>query len=234
MSMRNIVAMGGGGFGSGNPTLDLYAISLVAAERPRVCFIPTASGDDVGYTLMFYKAYSSYGCDPHVLNLFQREVADIRSYLLGMDMVYVGGGNTANMLATWQLHGVDQALEEAWYAGVVLSGLSAGANCWFEASTTDSYLVGNADPLSDGLGFVPGSFCPHYSSEPSRRPNYLGLVAGGSLPGGFACEDGAAVHFSGTDLAAAVSVDGDAAAYRVTRLGDGASEEELPVVTPGQ
>lgn len=233
MAQRNIVAMGGGGFGSGNPTLDLFALSLVDTERPRVCFIPTASGDDAGYTLMFYKAYSSYGCDPFVLNLFQREVADIRSYLLGMDMVYVGGGNTANMLATWRLHGVDEALEEAWYGGVVLGGLSAGGNCWFDASTTDSYLIGNADPLPDGLGFIPGSFCPHYSSEPSRRPGYLGLVASGALPGGYACEDGTAVHFAGTDLATAVSVDGDARAFRVTRLGDGVSEQALPAVTPG-
>lgn len=232
MAERNIVAMGGGGFSSGNRTLDRYALSLVHADRPRVCFIPTASGDDAGYTLAFYQAYSSYGCDPYVLSLFNREIADVRSFLLGMDMVYVGGGNTANMLAVWRLHGVDGDLEEAWYAGVVLSGLSAGANCWFDSSTTDSYLIGNADPLHDGLGFIPGSFCPHYSSEPSRRPEYLGLVAAGALPAGYACEDGTAVHFVGTELKTAVSVDGDAAAYRVYRLGDGVSEEQLPLVTP--
>lgn len=212
--------------------LDRYALSLVDAERPRVCFIPTASGDDAGYTLQFFRAYSSYGCEPHVLNLFSREEADIRSFLLDMDMVYVGGGSTANLLAVWRLHGVDAALEEAWYAGVVLSGLSAGANCWFESSTTDSYLVGRADALSDGVGLLPGSFCPHYSSEPERRPNYMSLVASGRLPSGYACEDGAAVHFVGADLATAVSVDGDAMAYRVARVGDGASEEALPVVTP--
>jgi peptidase E len=232
MAERNIVAMGGGGFSSGNPMLDRYVLSLVDADRPKVCFIPTASGDDAGYTLMFYEAYVGYGCEPHVLNLFNREVSDIRSYLLGMDMVYVGGGNTANMLAVWRLHGVDEALEEAWYSGVVLSGLSAGANCWFDASTTDSYLVGKADPLNDGLGFVPGSFCPHYSSEPERRPNYLRLVAADELPSGWACEDGSAVHFVGTELKAAVSVDGEATAYRVARIGEGASEEVLPAVTP--
>jgi peptidase E len=232
MAERNIVAMGGGGFSSGNSMLDRYALSLVHVDRPRVCFIPTASGDDMGYTLTFYKAYSSYGCDPFVLNLFQREVADIDEFLLGMDMVYVGGGNTANMLAAWRLHGVDVALEKAWHAGVVMSGLSAGANCWFESSTTDSYLMGNADPLNDGLGLITGSFCPHYSSEPSRRPQYLGLVAGGDLPSGYACEDGAAVHFVGTDLNTAVSVDGDAMAFRVARVGDGVNEEPLPVVTP--
>lgn len=228
----HIVAMGGGGFGSGNPMLDRYALSLVDADRPKVCFIPTASGDDAGYTLEFYKAYGSYGCDPHVLNLFNREVKDIHSFLLGMDMVYVGGGSTANLLAVWRLHGVDEALREVWDSGVVLSGLSAGANCWFEASTTDSFLLGKADALHDGLGFLPGSYCPHYSSEPERRPNYLAMVAGGVLPEGYACEDGTAVHFIGTELHAAVSVDGDAAAYRVIRDGAGAVEEGLPLLTP--
>ena len=232
MVQRNIVAMGGGGFDSGSSMLDRYALSLVEAERPRVCFIPTAGGDDIGYTLAFYRAYAAFGCDPFVLKLFDREVEDIRRFLLGMDMIYVGGGNTANMLSVWRLHGVDAALEEAWYAGVVLSGLSAGANCWFDSSTTDSYLLGRADPLLDGLGFIPGSFCPHYASEPARRPAYLNLVAGGALPAGYACEDGTAVHFAGTDLQTAVSVDGDARAYRVYRLGDGVSEEALPAVTP--
>lgn len=229
---RSIVAMGGGGFSSGNSMLDRYALSLVEAERPKVCFIPTASGDDAGYTLEFFRAYSSYGCDPFVLNLFSREVEDIKSFLLGMDMVYVGGGSTANLLSVWRLHGVDKALEEAWYAGVLLSGLSAGANCWFEASTTDSYLIGKADALNDGVGFIPGSYCPHYSSEPERRPNYMNMVASGVLPSGYACEDGTAVHFIGTELKTAVSVDGDARAFRVARVGDGASEEELPLVTP--
>ena len=228
----HIVAMGGGGFGSGNPALDLYALSLVDAERPQVCFIPTASGDEAGYTLQFYKAYNSYGCDPHVLNLFDRDVEDIRSFLLGMDMVYVGGGSTANLLAVWRLHGVDEALREAWQSGVVLAGLSAGANCWFNSSTTDSFLLGKADPLNDGVGFLPGSFCPHYSSEPDRRPNYLSLVASGQLPAGYACEDGTAVHFVGTDLHTAVSVDGEAAAYRVIRGDDGAHEQQLRSVTP--
>lgn len=229
---RHIVAMGGGGFGSGNPMLDRYALSLVDADRPNVCFIPTASGDDAGYTLEFYRAYSSYGCDPHVLNLFNREVEDIRSFLLAMDMVYVGGGSTANLLTVWRLHGVDEALREAWHAGVVLAGSSAGANCWFEASTTDSFLMGKAELLADGLGLQPGSFCPHYSSEPERRPNYLGLVASGALPGGYACEDGSAVHFIDSALHTAVSVDGDATAYRVIREGDRAIESALPMVTP--
>lgn len=229
----HIVAMGGGGFASGNPMLDRYALSLLDAERPRVCFIPTASGDDAVYTLQFYQAYGGYGCEPEVLNLFNREVDDIRSFLLGMDMIYVGGGSTANLLAVWRLHGVDVAIREAWERGVVMAGLSAGANCWFESSTTDSFLMGNAEALADGLGFLDGSYCPHYSSEPERRPNYLEMVAKGQLPGGYACEDGAATHFVGTDFHTAVSVDGDAAAYRVASIGDRAVEEVLPLTTPG-
>jgi peptidase E len=224
--------MGGGGFGSGNPMLDRYALSLIDTDRPKVCFIPTASGDDPGYTLEFFKAYSSYGCDPHVLDLFNREVADIRTFLLDKDMVYVGGGSTANLLTVWRLHEVDKALRAAWRAGVVMAGLSAGANCWFEASTTDSFLMGKADLLADGLGLLEGSYCPHYSSEPERRPNYLSLVASGALPAGYACEDGSAVHFVDSELHTAVSVDGDATAYRVTREGDRAIETALSAVTP--
>jgi dipeptidase E len=206
------------------------ALALVAAERPKVCFIPTASGDDIGYTLAFFKAYSSYRCEPNVLNLFDREVEDIRELILTMDMVYVGGGNTANMLAVWRLHEVDRALEEAWQDGVVLSGASAGANCWFESSTTDSFLLGQADPPLDGLGFLAGSFCPHYSSEPLRRPSFLDQVASGVLPDGYACEDGTAVHFVGTELETAVSTSEEATAYRVSRGADGPVEEVLPSI----
>ncbi len=152
--------------------------------------------------------------------------------LLGMDLIYVGGGSATNLLAVWRLHGVEAVLEEAWRSGVVLSGLSAGANCWFEASTTDSFLIGKADALSDGIGLLAGSFCPHYTSEPERRPNYLSMVGTGRLPDGYACEDGTAVHFIGTEFHTAISADGDATAYRVTREKEGALEEPLPPVTP--
>jgi peptidase E len=128
-------------------------------------------------------------------------------------VIYVGGGNTENMLAVWRLHGVDEALRSAWHAGVILTGLSAGSLCWFETGTTDSY--GPAlQRLGGGLGFLPGSHSPHYDGEPSRRPEYHRLVAAG-MPGGLAIDDGAAVRFAATKLVEVVSSRPDAKAYRV-------------------
>jgi len=137
-------------------------------------------------------------------------------------VIYVGGGNTANMLAVWRVHGVDRALAEAWEQGVVLCGTSTGAICWFECGTTDSF--GPIAPLHDGLGFLDGSACPHYDTEPQRRPRYLELVASG-FPGGYAIEDHAAVHFEGTELEVAVAATPDAHAFRV-RAEEGRSLEE--------
>ena len=139
-----------------------------------------------------------------MLRLFDRRVADVVAFLGEQDVVYVGGGNTAVMLAAWRVHGVDEALRAAWAGGVVLAGMSAGANCWFEACTTDSFLQGTAEPLRDGLGLVEGSFTPHYGGEPARRPRLHELVAAGSLPAGIACDDFAAVHVVGTELREAV------------------------------
>jgi peptidase E len=130
------------------------------------------------------------------------------------------------MLAIWRIHGVDAALRAAWGSGVVCCGLSAGANCWFEASTTDSFQVGRADPLPDGLGFLPGSFCPHYDGEPERRPRYRELVGAGTLPPGIACDDFAAVHFVDRELEEAVASTATSGAYRVDA---GGLEEALEV-----
>jgi peptidase E len=181
------------------------------------------------YVLRFYEAFPSRSFDTSVLRLFEREVADVEAFLGDQDVVYVGGGNTLNMLHVWRLHGVDVALRRAWESGVVMAGVSAGANCWFEASTTDSWLIGRADALTDGLGLLPGSFTPHYDGEVARRPSLHALVGGGELPDGFACDDYAAVHMIGADLHAAVASRSEAAAYRVTRADDGAVEERLQV-----
>jgi len=229
---RTIVAMGGGGFSMepDNPLLDDHVLRLARGrrgrERPGVCFLATASGDSEGYVANFYAAFSRRSEASH-LALFDRKVDDIGTFLLDQDAVYVGGGNTANMLAIWRVHGVDRALRRAWEAGVVLAGLSAGGNCWFESATTDSF--GPLAALKDGLGLLPGSFCPHYDSEPARRPTFQRLIADGSLPDGHAAEDGAALVFRGTTLAEAVVSRPGARAYRVTRgAGDSAEESELP------
>ncbi len=230
MPDRQIVAMGGGGFSDDDPLLDRYVLELTGARRPKVCFVPTASGDSLTYLLRFFEdAFPAGSVDRSVLRLFGRDVADIGAFLGDQDVIYVGGGNTANMLAIWRLHGVDTALRSAWEAGVVCCGVSAGANCWFEASTTDAFLVGTADPLPDGLALLPGSFCPHYHGEPGRRPNFHRLIADGTLGSGIACDDLAAVRFEGTRLAEAVASSDAARAYRVSPVTDGPGVTEEPL-----
>jgi dipeptidase E len=216
-----IVAMGGSGaWGSG---LDQEVLRMAEEPRPRVCFIPTAGGDRSDAIEAFHAGLSPHA-ETSVLALFWREVADICGFLLEQDVIYVGGGSTANMLAVWRLHGVDVALREAWSRGIVLAGVSAGANCWFDACSTDSFgpdLV----PLSDGLGFLAGSFCPHYDGELLRKPTYERWVAEGVLPPGYAADDGVGLVFRGTELAEAVSETAGGRAFRVER--DGA--RALPV-----
>jgi peptidase E len=211
-----------------NPLLDDYLLSLVPAGRkPRVCFVPTASGDSEGYSERFLAAFGPERAEATVLSLFKRSVADLDAFVLEQDIVYVGGGNTANLLAIWRLHGLDTALEKAYRAGVIMAGISAGMNCWFEASVTDSFDTNGCDPLADGLGFLPGSACPHYNGEALRRDTFLGLVQSG-FPAGYAAEDGVALHFTNGRLANIVSSRPDAAAYSV-RQGDAeVSEERLP------
>ena len=233
MNDRLIVAMGGGGFSMepDNPLLDDYTLDLARTargrERPRVCFLATASGDTPGYIADFYAALARRSEASH-LSLFVRTVDDIERHLLDQDVIYVGGGNTENMLAVWRVHGVDRALRAAWESGVVLAGLSAGSLCWFETGTTDSYGAGLA-PLSSGLGFLPGSHAPHYDGESTRRPHYQKLIAEGVLPAGYAADDGVALVFRGTELDEVVASRPGARAYRIERGLDGkAIETELP------
>jgi peptidase E len=151
----------------------------------------------------------------------------LRAFLLAQDVVYVGGGNTANLLAVWRAHGVDRVLREAYDHGTLLCGISAGANCWAEASHTDSF--GPLRTLPDGLGLLAGSVCPHYDSEPGRRPSYQAAVAEGTLAAGWALEDGVGAVFTDGQLTEAVSRTTRARLYRVEADGDGGvSERALP------
>ncbi len=213
MSGSHVVAMGGGQWP--DDPVYRYVFELVGAARPKVLYVPTAVGDADRAVAGFYRSFPSHSFEPSDLALFHRTVEDLRTFVLTQDVVVVSGGNTLNMLAIWRAHGLDAILREAWDAGVVLAGGSAGANCWFEASTTDSFLLGRADPLTDGLGFVPGSFCPHFDSEPARRPEYHRLVGEGLLPAGIACDDLAAVHLVGTEVAEVLVSSASAGARRV-------------------
>ena len=225
--------MGGGGFSMepDNPLLDDEILNLARAargrQRPRICFIPTASGDSLANIAEFYAAFARRS-DANHLALFDRTVDDIEGLLLHQDVIYVGGGNTENMLAVWRVHGVDRALRSAWESGVVMAGLSAGSLCWFEAGTTDSFGVGLA-VLSGGLGLLPGSHAPHYDGENVRRGHFQRLIAEGVLPAGYAADDGAGLVFHGTELAEVVTSRPAARGYRVERgqAGD-AVETMLP------
>jgi peptidase E len=222
-----IVAMGGGGFSDDDALLDDYLLSLVPARSPKVCFVPTASGDAEGYVQRFLDAFPGSRAEASVLPLFFREQAELRAHVLAQDVIYVGGGSTANLLAVWRVHGLDVVLVDAVGAGVVLAGLSAGMNCWFEASVTDSFGP-TLQPLHDGLGLLAGSACPHYDGEAQRRPTYLDLVGSGRLPGGHAADDGCALVFRDGVLAEAVASRPGARAFRVERQGDRAVEHPLP------
>jgi dipeptidase E len=228
---RLIVAIGGGTFQFpvDDGRLDAFLLGLArersGRDRPRVCYIPTAAADSDATLLDFYRAFGGRA-EPSHLALFARTVSDLDGFLADQDLIFIAGGNTANMLAIWRLHGVDRAVLGAWEAGVVMSGVSAGGICWFEGFTTDSYGP-ELRPVRDGLGVLRGSFIPHYHGEPQRRPLFNRLVADGTLPPGYGVDDGAALVFRGTELAEAVTSLPDAAAFRVDLVDGEAREERL-------
>ncbi len=228
MATPTIVAMGGGGFmmEPDNPLLDDHLLELTGKERPKVAFLPTALGDAPLAISRFHAAFEERGVERRQVTLFGRPRTDLRDLMLSQDLIYVSGGNTANALAVWRVHGMDAILRECWEAGVVLAGLSAGMICWFECSITDSF--GPLAPLRDGLGFLPGSACPHYDGEKQRRPTYMGLVADG-FPEGVAADDGVGLVYRGTELEACVSSRPEARAFRILRRDGDAIEEPLEV-----
>lgn len=225
MPKARIVACGGAVFVEGAERLQRFILSLARGERPRVCFLPTATGDHPEAIARFYRAAARLDCRPSDLPLFHREVSDLREFLLGQDVIWVAGGNTANMLAIWRVHGVDWILREAWEAGVVLCGSSAGMNCWFEASVTDSFSMTELAALEDGLRFLSGSACPHYDGERERRPTYRRLVAEG-FPPGHAADDGVGIVFEGTDRVDVVTHREGASGWWVSLGSDGSVSEE--------
>jgi dipeptidase E len=226
-----IVAFGGGGFSMewGNTLLDDHVLDLTGVDRPRVCFLPTASGDADHYVVRFYRAFAAGRCEPSHISLFRREtgVGDPRAHLLSQDLIYVGGGSLVSLLGTWRAHGFDALLHEAWRAGVVLCGGSAGSLCWF-AQTVSAFHEGPPSRI-EGLGLLPWSNAVHYDDECGRRSAFLEAIADG-FPPGFGAGDGAALHFVGTELAEVVaSRPGVRAVYAGPDGAGGALERELPV-----
>lgn len=211
----------------GSSAIDDFLLELCGTDLPRVCFIPTASGDSESYVSRFEAAFDGRAATS-VLSLFggRRGYGDPMS-VAEQDLIYVGGGSTANLLALWRLHGLHNSLRSAAAGGTILAGISAGMNCWFEESSTDSF--GPLAPFSDGLGFLPGSACPHYRGEPGRRDKYLGWVAERALQEGYAVDDHVALVFRDGELVEAVSERPEGRAFHVSRDGDGALESELGV-----
>jgi dipeptidase E len=210
-----IIAMGGGGFSMEpeNPLLDDYVLAQARSSKPRICFLGCASGDAAAYIEKFYAAFSQQQCEPTHMMLFRTPPVDIESLVARQHVFYVGGGSTRNLLVLWREWGLDRLLKRAWRSGRVLCGLSAGSLCWFHSGVSDS-VAPELRPIR-ALGWLPGSHCPHYDGEPQRRPAYHALIASGALPAGYAADDGAALHFTGTRLHRAVSSRPDARAYRV-------------------
>ncbi|RSN50823.1 MULTISPECIES: peptidase E [Actinomadura] len=227
----HILAIGGGSFvpdgreGLAPSPLLRYAVDLTGQDRPRVCFLTTALGDGAEYVSRFYAAFAALDAEVSHLALFPMpNVADMRAHLLTQDLVYVSGGSVANLLALWRLHGLDAIMREAWEAGVVLSGQSAGALCWHVGGNTDSFGP-QLRPLTDGLGLLPYSCGVHYDSDPQRRPLLQQLVGEGTLPGGYAADESVALHYVGTEFVQAVSFRQEAGAYRVEPDGPGTAKE---------
>lgn len=210
---RHIIALGGGGFAEdGDLVLERYILDQARTERPSIGFIPTATGDaDVGL-VRFYAACVRLACQPSHLDLFKR-TCDLREWVFSQDVIFVGGGNTKSMIGVWREWALDEVLREAWEGGVVLSGVSAGAICWFDQGSTDSY----ADRLRvlDCLGFLPGSCCPHYDTERERRPTLKRMLQAGEIVPGIALDNDAAAHFVDTELYRVVTTRADARGYEL-------------------
>jgi dipeptidase E len=212
--MHDIVAIGGNSFPKGTLTpIQRYALSLARDRSPRICFIPTATGDAQWAIDNFYATFAKAAGELSHLTLFDNTTRDVEALLVLQDVIIVGGGNTRNMLLLWEAWGVDKAIRAAWDNGTVLAGQSAGGLCWFESGITDSYPHQFRE--MNCLGWVPGSFCPHYDSEPGRQPVLAELIASGNLDAGYAVEDDAAIHLRDGELVAALSQKPDKSVFAV-------------------
>src|SRR4051812_11944959 len=222
----NILAIGGGGFirneryGWRPGPLMQHALSLTGKETPKVCGLFTAMGDPASSIATWYAAWVGRPeRASHLAVMPMPNVDDVRRHLLDQDAVFVDGGSVAGLMVLWQLHGLDAIFREAWEAGVVLFGVSAGSLCWHTGGTTDSFGP-ELRPWTDGLGLIPGSNCPHYDSEERRRPLYQRPGREGALQPGFAADDGVGLHYVGTELHEAVADRDNASAWRVETAGE--------------
>jgi peptidase E len=229
--VSRILALGGHDFTSRPPDRAVSELMLrLATERaegrPRICILPTASGDTSEQIGRFYAAFGDRPCESSDLSLFRlgRRPMALRDHLLAQDLIYVGGGSLVNLLAVWEAHELGAILSLAWHQGIVLAGQSAGAMCWFEKGITKS----SGRPAAEaGLGLLAGSLCVHYNNEPERRAAYLEAVGNG-MPGGYGLDDYAGLIWEGGGPPSAVTARRGARAYRVTSSDTGVVESPLP------
>ena len=190
---RNIIAIGGGGFGAnpGQGVIENYILKQTKKKNPRICFIPTATGDNEAYKVSFYSTFTNLNCYPSHLDFFKR-TPDLNELILNQDAIFVGGGNTKSMLAVWKEWGLDKILKKAYLNGTVMSGVSAGAICWFQNGITDSWASNLK--MMPCLNFVKGTCCPHYDEEPERKPAVRNLLLRNKIKNVYAVDGGAALH----------------------------------------
>lgn len=231
MIKQKIIAMGGGGFSTelDNSLLDQYILNASDAAKPRICLLPTVGGDSEFYIKKFIAQFSLYDCEPFYLSLFNPHVEDIESFLLSMDIIYVGGGNTKNLLAIWKDWDIPRILKRALEKGTILSGVSAGILCWFEAGLTDSFH-GKYVPLNS-LGFLSGSVCPHCDSEDSRLETYIECIQQEQIVAGYALDDGVILHFENGQLFKAVTSKPNAKALFISKQSGVIHQQQLEIQT---
>lgn len=213
---RQIIALGGGGFSMEpeNPLLDNYILEQSEKQNPKICFFGTASGDSKDYIERFYASFQTKNCSPSHLSLFKGHTDKIEEFILQQDIIYVGGGNTRNMLVLWKEWGLDDMIRKAYLNGTILSGLSAGAICWFEEGLTDS--VPNQLNKLECLGLLEGSNCPHFDGESERQNCYRDKIKNGEMKEGLACDDGVGLHYINEHLESIISSREKGCAYKFT------------------
>jgi aminopeptidase N len=220
---KQIIAIGGGGFGRnpGDGVIEQYILDQTGKEKPNICFIPTATGDNEAYKVNYYSTFSKLDCNPIHLDFFKR-TPDLEQLIPQQDAIFVGGGNTKSMLAVWKDWNLDKLLKDAYGKGVVMSGVSAGANCWFERAVVDSWEEDLR--VIDCMGFVKGNCCPHYDEEPQRRPAVKKFLEDGTVDTCYSVEGNCALHIKNDDEYLSVDFGKEKNAYIVSMDDDKVKE----------
>tara|TARA_B100000035_G_scaffold293296_1_gene282631 strand:+ start:673 stop:1365 length:693 start_codon:yes stop_codon:yes gene_type:complete len=227
---RQIIAIGGGGFGRepGVGTIEKYILQQSNKERPNICFIPTAAGDSDSYKASYYETLNKFSCNPTHLDFFKR-TPNLEELINKQDIIFVGGGNTKSMLSVWREWGLDAILKKAYIGGTIMSGVSAGAICWFEKGITDSWL----DKLNvmECLGFTKGNCCPHYDEEAERKPSLSKFINDNLLNECYAIDGGCALHLKNDQVFKAISFKDDKNSFLVNNEKGRVTETTLPKVS---